>query len=107
MSKQIKGRIDAWIANRGYPAAADLFTADEAEILNDVFYSTVDMSDSGWVKVGTAEITIKLDELPEVASKQIAALQGQLEEMRAEHQMQQTALQGRINNLLAIEMVPT
>ena len=106
MSKQIKGRIDAWITNSGYPAAADLFTADEAEILNVVFYSTVDMSGSGCVKVGTAEITIKLDELPEVASKQIAALQGQLEEMRAEHQLRQTALQGRINNLLALEMVP-
>jgi hypothetical protein len=103
MSKKIKGRIDAWITNRGYPAAADLFTADEAEILNDVFYSTLDMSESGWVKVGTAEITVTLDEPPEIASKQIAALQGQLEEMRAEHQLQQTALLGRINNLLAIE----
>ena len=106
MSKQIKGRIDAWITNRGYPAAADLFAADGVEILNSIWYSAVDMSDSGWVKVGTAEITIKLDELPEVASKQIAALQGQLEEMRAEHQLQQTALLGRINNLLALEMVP-
>ena len=103
MSKQIKGRIDAWITNSGYPAAADLFTADEAEILNEVFYSTVDISGSGWVKVGTAEITIKLDELPEVVSKQVAALQGHLEEMRASHTAQQTALQGRITNLLAIE----
>ena len=104
MRKQIKGRIDAWITNCGYPAAADLFTADEAEIINDIFYSTVDMSDSGWVKVGTAEITIKLDELPDVASNQVAALRSKLEEMRAEHQLQQTALQERINNLLAIEV---
>ena len=103
MSKQIKGRIDAWIAGRGYPAAADLFAADGVELFNDIYYSTVDMSGSGWVKVGTAEITIKLDELPEVASKQVAALRSKLEEMRAEHQLQQTALQERINNLLAIE----
>ena len=39
-------------------------------------------------------------------SKQIAALQRQLEEMLAELQLQQTALRGRINNLLAIEMGP-
>ena len=103
MSKQIKGRIDAWIAGIGYPAAADLFAAEGVELLNDIYYSTVDMSGSGWVKVGTAEITIKLDELPEVASKQVAALRSKLEEMRAEHQLQQTALQERINNLLAIE----
>jgi len=106
MSKQIKGRIDAWIAGRGYPAAADLFAADGVELFNNIYFSTVDMSGSGWVKVGAAEITVTLDEPPEIASKQIAALQGQLEEMRAEHQLQQTALQGRINNLLALEMVP-
>ena len=61
------------------------------------------MSSYGWTRVGTAEVSITLDDCKTDTANQVAILQSLLKEMRAEHQQAQNRLTKRINELLAIE----
>ena len=103
MSKQAKGTVNVWLPSSTYTKPSDLHKLDDERLVASVFFQNVDMSRDGWTRVGTAEVIITLDDCKTCTANQVAILQSQLKEMRAEHQQAQNRLTKRINELLAIE----
>ena len=105
MSKQAKGTLNVWLPSPGYmyTKASDLHKLDDERLIASVQFQNIDMSPSGWTRVGTAEVIITLDDRKTVTANQVVMLQSQLKEMRAEHQQAQNRLTKQIQELLAID----
>ena len=103
MSKQVKGTVNVWLPSEAYTKPSDLHKLDDERLVASVFFQNIDMSPSGWTRVGTAEVIITLDDCKTVTANQVAILQSQLNEMRAEHQRAQNRLTKQIHELLAID----
>ena len=103
MSKQAKGTVNVWLPSGAYTKPSDLHKLDDERLVASVHFQNIDMSRNGWTRVGTAEVIITLDDCTTCTANQVAILQSQLKEMRAEHQQAQNRLTKRINELLAID----
>ena len=103
MSKQAKGTLTVWLSSSAYTKASDLHKLDDERLVASVQFQNIDMSRDGWTRVGTAEVIITLDDLKTCTANQVAILQSQLKEMRAEHQQAQNRLTKQIQELLAID----
>ena len=105
MSKQAKGTVTVWLPSPGYMCTkpSDLHKLDDEELVDRLYFQNVDMSPNGWTRVGTAEVIITLDDCKTCTANQVAILQSQLKEMRAEHQQAQNRLTTQIQELLAID----
>lgn len=66
------------------------------------FYDNESFEGSGWVRVGSATITIDFDSLDSLAEKQIAALREEMKRVELEAAQRVDALQTSINNLLSL-----
>ena len=103
MSKQAKGTVNVWLPSSTYTKPSDLHKLDDERLVASVFFQNIDMSRDGWTRVGTAEVIITLDDCKTRTANQVAILQSQLKEMRAEHQQAQNRLTKQIHELLAID----
>ena len=103
MSKQAKGTLDVWLSSGAYPKPSELQKLDDKELVDLLYFQNADMSSYGWTRVGTAEVSITMDDCNTVTANQVAILQSQLKEMRAEHQQAQNRLTKQIQELLAID----
>ena len=103
MSKQAKGTVNVWLSSGAYTKPSELQKLDDKELVGSVQFQNIDMSRDGWTRVGTAEVIINLDDYKTVTANQVAILQSQLKEMRAEHQQAQNRLTKQIQELLAID----
>ena len=56
----------------------------------------------GYVRIGTANVTLEISSEDEIASHKIAALQSQLQTVRAENQQRENAILDQISKLTAI-----
>ena len=100
--KQAKGTLDVWLSSGAYTKPSDLHKLDDERLVASVQFQNIDMSRDGWTRVGTAEVIITLDDCKTCTANQVAVLQSQLKEMRAEHQQAQNRLTKQIQELLAI-----
>ena len=103
MSKQAKGTVAVWLSSGAYTKPSDLHKLDDERLVGSVQFQNIDMSPSGWTRVGTAEVIITLDDCKTVTANQVAMLQQALKDMRAEHQQAQNRLTKQIQELLAID----
>ena len=103
MSKQAKGTVNVWLSSGAYTKPSELQKLDGTELVDLLYFQNADMSSYGWTRVGTAEVIITLDDCKTVTANQVAILQSQLKEMRAEHQQAQNRLTSQIQELLAID----
>ena len=103
MSKQAKGTLNVWLSSGTYTKPSDLHKLDDEELVDLLYFQNADMSSYGWTRVGTAEVIITLDDFKTATANQVAILQSQLKEMRAEHQQAQNRLTKQIHELLAID----
>ena len=103
MSKQAKGALNVWLPSSACTAPSELQKLDGEELVASVYFQNADMSSYGWTRVGTAEVIITLDDFKTCTANQVAILQAQLKEMRAEHQQAQNRLTKQIQELLAID----
>ena len=103
MSKQAKGTLNVWLPSGAYTKPSELHKLDDERLVASVQFQNIDMSSHGWTRVGTAEVIITLDDCKTVTANQVAMLQSQLKEMRAEHQQAQNRLVRQIHELLAID----
>ena len=103
MSKQAKGTLNVWLSSGAYSQPSEFQKLDGTELVDLLYFQNADMSSYGWTRVGTAEVIITLDDCKTCTANQVAILQSQLKEMRAEHQQAQNRLTKRINELLAID----
>ena len=103
MSKQAKGTLNVWLPSGTYTKPSELQKLDDTELVDLLYFQSADMSSYGLPRVGTAEVIITLDDCKTVTANQVAILQSQLKEMRAEHQQAQNRLTKQIQELLAID----
>ena len=103
MSKQAKGTVNVWLPSEAYTKPSDLHKLDDERLVDLLYFQNADMSSHGWTPVGTAEVIITLDDPKTCTANQVAILQSQLKEMRAEHQQAQNRLTKQIQELLAID----
>ena len=103
MSKQAKGTVNVWLSSGSYTKPSELHKLDGEELVDLLHFSNAEMSSYGWTRVGTAEVIITLDDCKTATANQVAILQSQLKEMRAEHQQAQNRLTKQIQELLAID----
>ena len=103
MSKQAKGTLNVWLSSGTYAKPSELQKLDGKELVDLLYFQNSDMSSYGWTRVGTAEVIITLDDCKTCTANQVAILQSQLKEMRAEHQQAQNRLTKQIHELLAID----
>ena len=103
MSKQAKGTLNVWLVSGAYINPSELHKLGSKELVDLLYFQNADMSSHGWTPVGTAEVIITLDDPKTCTANQVAILQSQLKEMRAEHQQAQNRLTKQIQELLAID----
>ena len=105
-SIQFTGTVGAWLSDpswRGIDYVIGLVKQCENDAAaNSLTYSNRDMTDIGWVKVGTATVTVTLDSVDEITAGQVLALQRQLEQFRANAHLHEQAILARISKLQAI-----
>lgn len=65
-----------------------------------------DMTEQGWTQIGTASVTITLQDDDAIVGNQVATLRKELQAARAEAHMREQSITDRINNLLAITCDP-
>lgn len=103
---KIETTIGAWATSEyAMSAFLDCLAAGKGTLAANLLHSTPhDMTGAaGWVKVGTAHITIELLDAKEIQNEQLASLQAQLQKERADSQMRQNAILDRISKLQALE----
>ena len=93
--KKITGMTTAWLS----------YATDATEFSNLAF-SSCDMSDHGWVKVGDASVTVTLLDYKDVVTGQIDMLNEAKKRVQAEAEKKLTEIEGQIQSLLAIEYKP-
>lgn len=94
MTKQI---IKAWHTSPEHARSEDLQDADKLTFSNN------DMREYGWLCVGEAEITLRINVTEEdLALSMCDTLRQQIQKVRAESKKQIDDLQERINKLLAL-----
>ena len=103
MSKQANGTVNVWLSSGAFTKPSELQKLDGERLVDLLHFQNADMSSYGWTRVGTAEVIITLDDCKTCTANQVAVLQSQLKEMRAEHQQAQNRLTKQIHELLAID----
>ena len=103
MRKQGKATLNVWLSSGALTKPSELQKLDDERLVDLLYFQNVDMSSYGWTRVGTAEVIITLDDCKTCTANQVAILQSQLKEMRAEHQQAQNRLTKQIQELLAID----
>lgn len=94
--------IGAWLPAHNQFRPADLHSVDDVELANALGYSQHDMTSAGWVKVGTAKITVELLSVEQCMHGTIEALRREQGELQAKA----TQIEGEIQKLLAITYAP-
>lgn len=107
MSRTITATVPAWIASE-YFDPKTLVDGEPVKVVSELHYCTpaADMTGYGWVKCGTAEITLTIDDPREVINNKVDALHAQKRSVMAEAQMKLNKIEGQIQELMCIEYKP-
>ena len=96
--RTITGTTGAWLAS--YNTHADPSDVD------NLFFASSDMTSFGWVKVGTASVTVELLSDTDLMTEQLAMLDEAERRVKAEAQAKLNEIEGKRQRLLAIEYKP-
>lgn len=76
---------------------------DITKLAGHLFFTSCDMTNFGHVKVGTVEVEVELLPPDEIVGNAVVALRAKAAEIRAKATAEVTALEGKAQQLLAIE----
>ena len=93
--KTITGTTGAWLASYN-------LNADPSEV-NNLFFASSDMSSCGWIRVGSASVTVELLSDTDLLTGQLAMLDEAERRADAECQRIKNEIEGQRQRLLAIE----
>lgn len=104
MTKEISGTIGVWSPWDWQHEAfqRQLAAGEEQKAVSSLAYTNANMSDSNWVRVGTAQVKVTLDTRDSVLVRQVASLRAKQTALRAETEQECTRIEQRIQSLLAI-----
>lgn len=98
--------IDAWLTSIEWEQtefAEAVKRGDQNRVVESLAFLSRDMTEAGWTKVGTAEITVTLVDDDAIRANLIDALKEQRKSVLAEAQAKAMRIDEKIQNLLAIE----
>lgn len=107
---KITGKQKAWLTNQ-YTTVQDIkdvaSCGDAERALGMVFLSstTNDMSSSGWIHVGWADVTFEFINEDQVLQAQVSAINKQIDAVREDANQKVAALTDRLSKLQAITYV--
>ena len=93
--KTITGKTGAWLSSYNV-------NADPSDV-NNLFFASSDMSSCGWIKVGSASVTVELLSDTDLMTEQLAMLDEAERRVKAEAQAKLNEIEGQRQRLLAIE----
>jgi len=96
--KTVTGTTVAWL----YPWKSK----ESPEEFSNLSFVDCDMTDQGYVKVGTATITVELIDNKEIVNGQLSMLNEAKRRVQAEAEKALTEIETQIQSLLAIEYKP-
>lgn len=101
----ITGTTKVWMSKycSVTPQELEAGTAD----VEDFFYTSSDMNDSGYTYIGDAKLTVTTFEPKTIIANKVEALKEEAKAIRAEAHMKCTQIEEQIQNLLAITYEPT
>lgn len=98
---KIKGTTGVWLSDSYY--GPDDIKRDGPKCVGKLSYIDYDMSKSaGWVKIGTAEITLNLISDDQMVANKVESLKTEIQTIRATSENAITQLQAKIQSLLAL-----
>lgn len=100
---KITQQITAWLSSKSPAAIACLADPNKAD-LSDLVYTNLDMSYSGWIRIGAATITLEIVDRDTITRAAVGALEEKIEEVKAKASAAINELQGQINSLAALPM---
>lgn len=104
--RTITATVPAWITSSSFDPRK-LIDGKADEIIGALnYYSLGDMTDLGWVKCGTAEITLTIHDEKEIIGNKISALKAEKAAVLADAEAKATRIDGMIQELLCIEYKP-
>lgn len=96
--KTITGTIGAWLSSHNLNA--------NPNDIDNLFFAVSDMTSLGWIKVGTASVTVELMSDADQLTNQLAMLDEAEKRIKADAQNKLTEIEGQRQRLLAIEYRP-
>ena len=93
--RTITGTIGAWLSSHNLNADPNDF--------ENLFFSVSDMTNIGWVKVGTAYVTVELLSDTDLMTEQLSMLNEAERRVKADAQAKLNEIEGQRQRLLAIE----
>lgn len=97
---QIKGKTTVWLSGSYY--GPDDLKKDGSKAVGKLSYSDHDMTEQGWTKIGTAQITLDLIDDEQMVANKVVSLNAEIRKIRANSENAITELQAKIQSLLAI-----
>lgn len=101
--RTVTAETTAWLTG-GY--GPESLNGDHVDVIGTLSYYQHDMTMRGWTKVGTATITVQIEDEEKIVENKIESLKAEKNSILAEAQMKATKIDGQIQNLLAITYVP-
>lgn len=102
-TRTITGTTKAWLS--GHRGPEDI-SGDAERAIEACTYTNSDMSGSGWVLAGEAEITVRIVDTDGLIKNKVDSLEKAIKRVQAEAEREVNDLRGKIQNLLAISYTP-
>ena len=100
MPRIITGTVPVQISK--YIELEELNDADDKKLFVRLNFTDTDMADRGWSIVGTAQVTVTLNDADTIVGDKVKSLQTEATKVQADAQAAVTRIQRQINELLAI-----
>ena len=99
---KITSTSTAWITSHCRLSPEQILNPTGDQLLRDVVFIDLDMTDCGYTKIGTATIEFDLIDRSEMVDNKVAALRAELQGVKADAQVKVQRLEEQLQSLLAI-----
>ncbi len=106
--RTVTGTAIACISEHSSITPDELHQKDGNSLVASVIYFTEAQAAKiiGWTRIGTAEITLHIDDQESLIANKVESLESEIKRTQADAEMHINKLRGQINNLLALEYKP-
>jgi hypothetical protein len=94
----------AWLSKHSRLSPEQILSATGEQLVEDISFTELDMSTHGYTKVGTATIEFDLIDRNDMIQNKVAALQAEMQIVKADAQVKVQKLEDQLQSLLAIEV---
>jgi hypothetical protein len=101
--RTVTGKVSVWLSTYGGPEVFD--RKEDERVIAGVAFTTTDMTDCGYTRVGTATVSFEVPTGQELIDNKAASLRAEIQKTRADAEVKVNALTERLNKLLALEYV--